>query len=57
MGDGSGFYDGMITYSTIPGKVICRLVWNMDARKNLYYIEKALSGIPEDMKALTSCFP
>lgn len=48
MGDGSGFYDGMITYSTIPGKVICRLVWNMDARKNLYYIEKALSGIPED---------
>ena len=27
MGDGSGFYDGMITYSTIPGKVTDRVVF------------------------------
>ena len=47
-GSSAGFYDGMITYSTFLGKLICLLVWNMDARKNLYYIEKALSGIPED---------
>ena len=47
-GDGSSFYDGMITYSTLFGKAICRLVWNMDAQKNLCYIERALSGIPED---------
>ena len=38
----------MMTYSTIPGKAICRMVWNMDAEKNLRYIETAFSGIPED---------
>ena len=45
-GSRSGFYDGMMTYSTLPGKAICRLVWNMDGRKNLSYLEKALSGVP-----------
>lgn len=43
----SGFYDGMMTYSTLPGKAICRVVWNMDAEKNRRYLETALSGIPE----------
>ena len=47
-GGNASFYDGMMTYSTVPGKAICRLVWNMDAEKNLRYIEKALSGVPED---------
>ena len=47
-GGHASFYDGMMTYSTIPGKAICRIVWNMDGEKNLRYIEKALSGIPED---------
>ena len=47
-GGHAGFYDGMMTYSTIPGKAICRIVWNMDGEKNLRYLEKALSGIPED---------
>ena len=47
-GSHAGFYDGMMTYSTIPGKAICRVVWNMDGEKNLRYLEKALSGIPED---------
>ena len=46
-GKGS-FYDGMMTYSTIPGKAICRLVWNMDGEKNLEYLTRALSGISED---------
>ena len=46
-GKGS-FYDGMMTYSTVPGKVICRRVWNMDGEKNLEYLTKALSGIPEE---------
>ena len=44
----ASFYDGMMTYSTLPGKAICRIVWNMDGEKNLRYLEKALSGIPED---------
>ena len=47
-GDVSSFYDGMMTYSTLPGKAICRLVWNMDGEKNLRYLERALSGIPEE---------
>ncbi len=47
-GTSSGFYDGMITYSTIPGKLICRIVWNMDEEKNRRYLERALSGVPED---------
>ena len=48
VGDKAGFYDGMMTYSTLPGRAVCRLVWNMDREKNLRYIEKALSGVPED---------
>ena len=47
-GGHAGFYDGMMTYSTLPGKTICRLVWNMDGEKNLRYVEQALSGVPED---------
>ena len=47
-GRNAGFYDGMMTYSTLPGKAICRLIWNMDQEKNLRYIEQALSGVPED---------
>ena len=47
-GGHASFYDGMMTYSTLPGKAICRLVWNMDGEKNLRYLEQALSGIPED---------
>ena len=47
-GSSAGFYDGMITCSTLPGKAICRIVWNMDGNKNLAYLEKALLGVPED---------
>ena len=46
-GGQAGFYDGMMTYSTWPGKAICRVVWNMNGEKNAAYLEKALSGIPE----------
>lgn len=49
-GDHASFYDGMMTYSTLPGKAICRLIWNMDREKNLRYVERALSGVPEDFK-------
>ncbi len=48
LGGSAGFYDGMMTYSTLPGKAVCRLVWNMDGEKNLEYLTRALSGIPED---------
>ena len=48
LGGSASFYDGMMTYSTLAGKAICRIVWNMDGDKNLRYLERALSGIPED---------
>lgn len=48
LGDEATFYDGMITCSTLPGKAVCKLVWNMDKRKNEHYLELALSGIPKD---------
>ena len=46
-GEHASFYDGMMTYSTLMGKAVCRLVWNMDGEKNLAYLEQALSGVPE----------
>ena len=46
-GSNASFYDGMITCSTIPGRIICGAVWNMGREKNLKYLERALSGIPE----------
>ena len=46
-GGHASFYDGMMTYSTFPGKAICRIVWNMDGDTNAAYLERALSGVPE----------
>ena len=45
---GNNFYDGMITCSTLSGKAVCRLVWAMNKAENDAYLEKALSGIPEN---------
>lgn len=50
LGGEAAFYDGMITCSTLPGKAVCKLVWNMNKEKNDSYLERALSGIPEDFK-------
>ena len=50
LGKEATFYDGMITCSTIPGKAVCGLVWNMDKETNTRYLELALSGIPEDFR-------
>ncbi len=48
MTGGNSFYDGMITCSTLSGKAVCRLVWDMNKAECDAYLEKALSGIPED---------
>ena len=48
LGGSASFYDGMITCSTLPGKAVCGLVWNMNSKKNTRYLERALSGVPED---------
>ena len=43
----NNFYDGMITCSTLSGKAVCRLVWDMNQADCDAYLENALSGIPE----------
>ena len=48
MTGGNNFYDGMITCSTLSGKAVCRLVWDMNKAECDAYLEKALSGIPDD---------
>lgn len=47
LGKEATFYDGMITCSTLPGRAVCGLVWNMGQKKNTRYLEKALSGVPD----------
>ena len=44
----SHFYDGMITCSSLPGKIVCRVVWAMGARENEAYLFETLRGIPAD---------
>ena len=44
----SSFYDGMITCSTIPGRMVSKLVWDMNAEDCAEYQTRALSGIPDD---------
>lgn len=48
LGNEATFYDGMITCSTLPGKAVCKMVWNMNKEKNDRYLELALDGIPRD---------
>ena len=47
LGKEATFYDGMITCSTIPGKAVCKVVWDMGTEENTRYLDLALSGIPE----------
>lgn len=48
LGKEAGFYDGVMTYSTVLGTAVSKLVWSIGKEKNEAYIEKALSGIPAD---------
>ena len=36
---GNNFYDGMITCSTLSGKAVCCLVWDMNKAENDAYLE------------------
>ena len=39
----NGFYDGMITCSTLSGKAVCRLVWAMASKA--VYLENLDTGL------------
>lgn len=40
LGKEATFYDGMITCSTIPGKAVCKVVWNMGVEENTRYLDR-----------------
>ena len=40
MTGGNNFYDGMITCTTLCGKAVCRLVWDMNKAECDDYLEK-----------------
>jgi len=40
LGGEATFFDSMITCSTLPGKTVCKLVWNMNKEKNDRGIEE-----------------
>lgn len=48
LGKEATIYDGMITCSTLLGKAVCRLVWDMGQTESVEYLSRALSGIPEE---------
>ena len=50
LGQEATAYDGMITCSTLFGKTICKLVWDMNKAESDLYLQLALSGIPEEGK-------
>lgn len=47
LGGDATFYDGMITCSTFTGKIVSKLVWNLNRENTLLYQQMALSPITE----------
>ena len=50
LGKEATFYDGMITCSTLTGRAVCKVVWNMGQDENTRYLELAMAGIPDDFR-------
>ncbi len=50
LGKEATFYDGMITCSTLPGRAVCKVVWNMGQEENARYLDLAMAGISENFK-------
>ena len=48
LGELGSFYDGIITRSTLAGKIIDSVVWGLDADKAEKWIDDALEPIPQD---------
>ena len=48
LSDMASFYDGIITRSTLPGKVMDSLIWGLDKELAAKWINDALTPIPEN---------
>lgn len=44
----NSFYDGMMTYSTVLGKMVCKLVWGMNGEDCHKYQNRAMAGIADN---------
>ncbi|MBQ9152924.1 MAG: methyltransferase domain-containing protein [Solobacterium sp.] len=42
----SGIYDSMVTYSSLPGRVMNRMIWGFNKDTNAEWIREALSPVP-----------
>ncbi len=47
LGGAAGFYDGIITRSTLSGKLLDSVVWGLDAEKAAGWVNGALAPVPE----------
>ena len=52
LGKEATFYDGMITCSALPGRVVCGLVWNMERAKNTHCLASGKHIAPEVVKKM-----
>ncbi len=48
LGDIAGLYDGIITRSTLIGKLMDSVIWGLDEKLSAKWVNEALSPIPED---------
>ena len=48
LGDVGNLYDGIITRSTLLGKVMDGLIWGLDRERSAKWIEDALAPVPAD---------
>ncbi len=48
LGDIAGLYDGIITRSTLIGKLMDSVIWGLDEELAAKWVNEALSPIPED---------
>ena len=47
LGSMGTLYDGIITRSTVLGKIVDSVIWGLDAKRAAQWVEEALSPVPE----------
>ena len=50
LGNLATLYDGIITRSTLLGRMMCSLIWGLDKESAEKWLNDALSSIPDDFK-------
>ncbi len=50
LGNMASFYDGIITRSTVIGKIMDSVIWGLDEKLAARWVNEALEPISEDFK-------